>query len=294
LTLDAKGKVKIAGALADGTKVSGSSVASVTGTLIDDAENTDRVLVVPFAVSKSPYCFGGELRVMLKESEEGVVTPVIDSETVLIWNNDNADATYDGEEGWRENLTPVGGMYNTIVNLQSYYLSRTFELSVSEDLPEELLSEGYSFAADFSPAGLPVDVVGDAVSVAKKQIAKESGSNLADLENSVNPWDVKVSFKRATGIVSGTFNIWTEGFNTKGDIVQKEIKGLKHEGVLLLSRDSAAPLADDVWTSGYYLAPVNLPSGKKTRKWNCSLPFFIMAVDQGDVDWWENDWGTEE
>lgn len=74
-------------------------------------------------------------------------------------------------------------------------------------------------------------------------------------------------------------------------MVQKEIKGLKHNGVLFLSRDAEASLAGDIWTAGYYLAPATVPSGTKTRKWNCSLPFVIKAVDQGEIDWYADDWG---
>ena len=295
LTVDAKGKVKVAGALADGTKASGSATAALAGSISASPDNLDRELVIPFAMIKSPYCFGGEIRIFLQEAEDGVVTPVVDSTAFLTWNNDDAAATYAGENGWRETVTPVGGWYDTIVNLQAYYLNCAFQFDVSEDLPEELLADGYSFAASCSPNGMGVDVSGDTLSVAKKALVKQEGSStLVDLEASANPWDVKVTFKRATGIVGGTFSVWTEGTDAKGNLVQKEVKSLKHDGVLILSRDKEAPIAEAVWTAGYYLAPVTLKSGTKTRKWNCSRPFSIMAVDQGEIDWWANDWGEPD
>ena len=295
LTVDAKGKVKVAGALADGTKASGSATAALAGSVSASPDNLNRELVVPFALIKSPYCLGGEIRIFLQEDEDGGVTPVVDSTAYLTWNNDDAAATYGGETGWRETVTPVGGWYNTIINLQAYYLNCTFQLDVSDDLPDELLADGYSFAASCSPNGMGVDVSGDTVSVEKKTLVKQEGSStLVDLETSANPWDVKVSFKRATGIVGGTFSVWSEGTDARGNLVQKEIKSLKHDGVLILSRDTDAPIAEDVWTAGYYLAPVTLKSGTKTRKWNCSRPFSIRAVDQGEIDWWANDWGEPD
>ena len=292
LTLDAKGKVKVVGALADGTKVSGSATAALVGTINGNTLSYDLELIVPFVMSKSPYCFGGELRIFLQEGDDGSLTPVLDSTVPLVWNNDNAAATYSGEEGWREVVFPVGGWYDTLVSLQAYYLNYAFLFDVAEDLPEELLTSGFSFAASCTPNGMAVDVSGDSISVDKKSLVKMEGAKSAsDLENSINPWDVKVAFKRNTGIVSGSFNAWTEGFDAKGNYVQKEIKGLKHEGVLILNRDAEASLPEDVWTAGYYIVPTTLPDGKKTRKWNASLPFCIRAVDQGDIDWWADDWG---
>ena len=33
---------------------------------------------------------------------------------------------------------------------------------------------------------------------------------------------------------------------------------------------------------------------KKNRKWTFSAPFNILGRDQGDIDWWGDDWGTKE
>lgn len=297
LTIDAKGGAKVAGALADGTKVSVSAKASVMGPLDRSGVFADRTLIVPVYLAKKPYCFGGYLALSVPMEDDAEKVPVVDSTMSLVWNNDDAKLTYYGEQGWRETLTPVGGWYDKLINLQAYYLSCKFEFDVGEDLPVEALADGYSFIADCTPAGMSVNVAGDALSVDKKSLVKLTGSSTAyDFAKSVNPWNVSLSYKRATGLVTGKFSVWTEGEDKNGKTVDKEIANLKHEGVMLLSRAAEAPLAEDVWTAGYFLMPVTLKeendAGKTvTRKWTSSLPFNIRAIYEGDVDWWAKDWG---
>jgi hypothetical protein len=37
------------------------------------------------------------------------------------------------------------------------------------------------------------------------------------------------------------------------------------------------------------------PTTKKTstRSWTFSLPFNLIGIDQGDQNWWADDWGEE-
>ena len=104
----------------------------------------------------------------------------------------------------------------------------------------------------------------------------------------MNASNVKIAFKRATGVVSGTFDLWYEGVNAKGALEQKSVAGLKHEGVLLLSRGDSVALGDEVLSSGFFLAPQTFKEtvGKKTvtRKWTGSYRFDIRATPVA-VDW---------
>lgn len=283
LKIDTKGKAKVAGLLADGTtKPSYTSIVAVR----DDGDT----LLVPVFVARSPFCFGGTLK--LVRGEDGAY--VVDSSEMLLWNNDNATLTYDGEEGWRIELEPVGGYFNTVDNLQAHYLTHSFSVSADvEDISEEVLAKGYSFVAGVKADETVVSLVGNAFRTDKKNLVKDKDNNrLYDLGNSVNPCNVQVKLARATGLVTGSFSIWTE--NAEG--AQKEISNVKHNGVLLLMRDSMASLDVDVLSAGFFTQKMTLSyedaNGRtKRRNYTASLPFNLLAVDQGDPDWWADDWG---
>jgi len=288
VTVDAKGAAKVAGSLADGTSVSLSAVPFLLGDLGDDIDSRATVLVVPVYFAKGQTVFGGE--VLIAWEDEDADAPVVDSSSLLAWYNDDPSSTYGGKEGFGLEVVPAGGWYNTLFNLQAHYLTSQFELSVSDELPPELLAAGYQFAVGGVPTALPVTLTGDALSVDKRSLVKETESKTRyDLFESVNPWNVSVSFKRATGVLTGSFSIWADNGEK-----QSEIKNLKHAGVLLLSRggETSALLPDTAWTAGYYLAPTTIKEGSKSRKWNASLPFCItehpgMEVFDGIDNWGE-------
>ena len=221
---------------------------------------------------------------------------VVDSSEALVWNNDNAKLTYSGEEGYRIAIDPVGGWYDTVFNLQAYYLNYLFEVGTADiaEFPTETVAAGYQVVTDVQPNETDVDLSGNVFSTAKKALVK-SGA-LYDLVNSVNPCNVQLKFARATGLVTGSFSIWSE---KEDGSAQKEITGIKHNGVLLLARDVLAPLSDDVMSAGFCSKAVkvtdeNEETGKKTtRNWTFSLPFNLVGVDQGDINWWADDWGEE-
>ena len=274
LTIDTKGKVRVAGQLADGTtKPTGSSAVAICA---------DGSLKIPLFISKSPYCFGGTLT--LVKAADGKY--VVDSGTALLWNNDNAALTYLGEEGWRLEILPVGGYFNTVNNLQAYYKTCAFSVSTADvsEFPTEALAAGYSYVTDMQPNEMAVDLKGNAFATPKKTMVKLGKAN--DLVASVNPCNVQVKLVRATGLVSGTFSVWSESGSA-----QKEITGLKHQGVLILSRDEAAPIDPEIMSAGFFTQKVNLPDAGKKRAWTISLPFDILAVDQGEPDWYAEDWG---
>jgi len=285
LTLDAKGKAKLAGKLADGTAYSSSATAALSG------EEDDPSVRVPLYAQKGSWVFGGWLSV--KADENGVPVAAIDSpDTDLVWKNDDPASTFAGEDGFSLYLQPVGGWYDTVSNLQRSYLESdlSVDLPEGEDALEEImealaLGDGYAFAAQ--PSGQAVDLLGNALSVVKQTLVKDASKKLIDWEKSVNASNTKLTFKRATGIVSGTFDLWYEKKNDKDVVLeQKSISGLKHEGVLVLSRGDDGYLEDDVLSSGFFLAPQKLEyldaKGKKqSRTWNGSYRFDIKAVDVG-------------
>ena len=72
---------------------------------------------------------------------------------------------------------------------------------------------------------------------------------------------------------------------------------MKHNGVLILSRDAFAPLEDSVVAAGFCtkslkVTDVNEDTGKtSTRNWSFSLPFNLLGIELDEPDWWADDWG---
>ena len=290
MTLDAKGKAKLVGKLADGTAYSGSATAAFVG------EPDSPSIRVPLYACKGTSVFGGWLSI--RENDAGDLVAEIDApDTDLVWMNDDPASTREGEEGFRLYLQPVGGWYDTVSNLQRSYLGS--DLSVNLPEGEEALEEimdalalGSDYAFVAQPSGQTVDLVGNTLSVVKQTLVKDASKKLNDWAASANAANVKLAFKRATGIVSGSFDLWYEGTNAKG-FEQKSITGLKHEGVLVLMRGDDGYLEDDVLSSGFFLAPQKIKytdaKGKQqTRAWNGSYRFDIKAVDVAR-DWTDAD-----
>lgn len=297
LTIDNKGMVRAAGMLADGTTRPSLSVAACA-IKEDESSANGYSMYVPLFFARSPAVFGGELRLYAGESGEIVV----DSSRPLVWNNDNARLTYYGEEGYRLSLDPAGGWYDKVVNLQAYYLTRAFEVSApdaseffTEALTANSATKDYHFVDAVQPDGTAVDLAGDAFSTARKTLVR-SGT-LYDLAASSNPCNVQVKLARATGLVTGSFSLWSE--NEDGS-KQKEITGLKHFGVLVMNRDEAAPLDGEIVCAGFCTQSVRVSDYNETtrrtttRNVTASMPFNLLGVDQGEPDWWADDWGEPE
>ena len=289
LTVDAKGTTKVAGLLADGkTKISLS--AKACGLVADAASANGFSLRVPLFLAKSPYCFGGLLRLYARA--DGTI--VVDPADALMWNNDDKALAYDNAAGYQIALAPVGGWYDRVVNLQTYYLSRAFEIGTTDvtEYPSEFVATGNTLVVDVGPNGQVVDVAGNNITVEKQALVK--AGKLFDLGPSVNPSGVTVKFARATGLLSGSFMVWSVSAD---GLTQKQIKGIKFNGVAVLARDASSPLAEEVVAPGFFTQATTLtdiaPNGtKKTRKWTFSAPFNLLGVDQGAIDWWADDWGV--
>ena len=290
MTISNKGVVKLAGLLPDGTKISSSTAAALfpvnNGPL-------GYALYVPVYQAKSPYVLAGELWIEAVPTDPAALRPdgraydlVISRRLVsfLAWNNDNGSLTYDGRQGWRKELDPVGGWYDKIVNLQSYYRDYAYQVKTMEitEFPKEVLPSGYDFVA-VGPDGVGVELSGNGMAAPTRKLTK-TGKTYQWAE-AVNPCNVKVKLARATGIVSGTLSLWSEKSGTKP--VAKEITGFKHYGILTMDRDADNPLDGlyapdaEVFTTGFLLKDVKLPvTSKKTRTWKFSKSFdIVLPID---------------
>ena len=289
LTVDNKGTTKVAGMLPDGTKISTSVTAAP---LVADTSTLGFKLIIPVCCAKSPWTLGGQLAIVAAPLALGEERPdglsyslqVTADEGRLIWNNDNAAATYDAKQGWRCALEPIGGWYDKIVNLQSYYRDYAYEVGTAaiSEFPKELLPSGYSYVTAVELDGLDVTLSGNGLAAPTRQLVKQG--KIYDFANdaTVNPQNAKVKIARATGLVSGDFSLWSA---TADGTKQKEVKGFKHYGILTLGRMNGNTIDDlyddaEVLTTGFLLKPVSIPvTTKKSRTWNFSKPFDIVLPE---------------
>ena len=292
-TVSNKGTVKVAGKLADGTSISTSVTAAPI--LKDAGSPLGWKMLIPLYSAKSPYVLCGEVAIRsqnatnFQKGSPGVRPDgrawdlYAEPRGGLFWNNDNGALTYDGLQGWRIVLNGVGGWYDKIVNLQSYYRDYAYQVGRGDEItefPKEVLPSGYTnLVAAVGPDGEGVELSGNGMATASRKLVKNGKTYKFDDPATVNPCNVKVKFARATGIVSGTFSIWGENDeHTKA----KEVTGFKHYGVLTMDRKDWNDLETlyfdyEVFTAGFLLKDVKIPvTKKKTRTWKFSTPFDIV------------------
>ena len=279
LTLDAKGKVKIAGMLANGTAYSASSVV---GNL--DVFNGDPVVNVPLYSFKNPTLFGGWLTIRFPDDGDPVVTWKTSDD--IRWISEDAAAAYDGK-GFDLKIVPVGGYYDTVVSLQRYYLDDSFNvvfpyadnLANLRTILKATYGSTYDFVAEANPNMDFVDLIGDTLSAEKQKLVKNGSTYV--WEDCINAANVKLTLKRATGILNGTCDLWYEG-QKSGKTTAGKLSGLKHNGVLIMNREAEGPLQHDVWSAGSVVIPQSIKENGKTRKWNASFPFNIVVWTHSD------------
>lgn len=271
LRLDGSGVAQYAGLLADGTAVSGSSMIALRGDLSAPSAFS---AIIPIGCYATPWSFGGMIKLDWAKDGNGYTATVVDSRCAFEWNKDGVASSFGGD-GFRIEIRPTGGWYNTLVNLQTYYLSSDFSVEAQrvDGIPAEMLPSGQDYTADTMPHGVNAQLGRSSLTPDARVLVKKPDSDLYDLAASVNPWKVKTSFVPATGLLSGTFKAWSDG------ATQAQFATLNHYGVLLMNRDAYSPLDEDVWTAGFYLLPV-------TSNWTFSLPFNIRSIP-ADRDWTE-------
>jgi len=301
-TLDAKGSVKVAGSLADGSTFSCSAAAAFVS---ENGEYGEKTVLAPVYSAKGKAAFGGWLRLRLEpaanatldgqEIRGGADVPVAAAGSRFIWI-DAGDAAWDGMEatGFLETLEPAGGWYSTVVNLMAYYRNHYMYLTDPEEtgsLPYTLLEQtggAWEFSAwpgrNFNPedgraSGLYLDIgakgpVAEKTSLAYAVDGSGRRTQLADWAGSANPCKFTIAFKAPTGEFSGSFDIYASLYGDSGEeTAQKKLGSFKHKGVMVMARDPASSLlATDAAMSGFYLAPAKVKDEEtgKTFTWNAS------------------------
>lgn len=285
LTLDAKGKARLAGVLADGaTRIS----ASATVAYCSENENGEREASIPVYYGKGTSAFGGWLLIRLDEN--GV--PVVSSDSDMLWVNAATTATYAGDEGFTIGIEPVGGYYDTVLNLQTHYLDYEFNVAMDGfDLPDELLGSNEAYVCYPGLFGDTLNLLGQTITADKAvKTMRTDDRKLVDWSESVNPSGLTMSFNRATGVYSGRFDVYAGDASDGEETKQVKLGSYSHQGVLLLSRDeTSGELAfDDCVMPGFWTAALTIKDEEtnKTRKFTASLPFKIVP-EAIDHDWSE-------
>ncbi len=296
VTVDARGSARVAGQLADGTSISSSSTIGFLPEVDEDFDMTSifdeesdwedntwcSSAVIPVFYSRNKTAFGGWLFLTYDEENETIYA---DQEESFFWFEGDTTKTYEGTEGYSLELTPTGGWFDKTMQLYTYYLNQ--DVCVYSDLdgftvPEEAYPAGYDMCVcDFGTSPVTISFEQNKMSVAKRTLVKQEDSRtLNDFEASTNACNVSLSFTRATGIFSGSFGLWFEGEDKKGNTIQKELTGLKYQGVLTPVKDPGS--FNEVYPGmGYVLVPTKITENKKTRTWNASY-FFGLSAEEAD------------
>ena len=271
VTVDDKGAVKVSGVLADGkTKVS----SSATGYLAEGA-NGKPALVVPLYYGKGKIAFGGWL--VLQENDGGTIVARADSG--LVWINADVDATYEGRSGFRVGIEPMGGYYSKFFDLQAYYYGRNLSSGSVEF--DGLVPAIFGSKTVLCYPGLYDDylvLAGNTIKANRQtKVYRADNKKMLDWVKTVNPANISFTFKQATGLYSGSFEMYGGNDEAGKETSQTKIGSFKHQGVLVMNRDPAASLTfDDAAMPGFWLAPIKISS---KRTWTATLPFAIEPVE---------------
>ena len=244
VTIGSKGSAKVAGVLADGTKVSRSR------RLILDGGEGPAACVPFFAPLYTKKGWVGGL--LWLDPVARTVTTDRDAGWFVRWEKPGR-----GTEGFRMLLDACGGFYSTVPELAAGYL---FSAEVNEAAYH--YADGVAEPAAV-PDGVAVTAAGTRLAVARAAKPKkmvEEGVVWYDYDP-VNPAQATLSFAARTGIFKGRFTLWYE-YEAGGRPVLKGVKA-PYAGILTPLRDPV--FADLPAGMGHCLIPDSDPAFKALR-----------------------------
>ena len=222
LTVGAKGAVKVAGVLGDGTKVSTSSRLVLR-------EGSRPEAHVPFFVPlyMRKGWIGGLLRIDVLAR---TLASDCDSVQYVLWEKPGR-----GADGILEQLDACGGFYGTGASLASAYL---FGAETEGTVYFDALGEPRDWSV--LPETVPVTAAGASLSVAKgakpKKVSEEG--DVSYEYDEVNPANVTLTFASRTGLFKGKFNLYCDYEDATGKVVHKAVS-VPYAGVLAPVRGGA-------------------------------------------------------
>lgn len=241
--VDAKGGVKIIGAFPNGKSVSASGLANVQG---DGAG--EPCVVLPLCVSSGTGVLAGFVR-LAPDAQTGKWA----ADGVFRWNSVDPADVLTGEARM-ELLKPVGGAYAPAANVQEALQTDALAAHIEEEgIFDAGLQDGETGIS--FPEAFQVGVAKTGFSTSARRLVRDGeNSGRIDWENSVNPFNFKLRLKPATGVLSGSVDVW---YREAGAAKEKS-KSAKLTGVLLQTQRS-----DDPWPlTGVGTVSLTAPKGK--------------------------------
>ena len=269
LTAAKTGVVRLAGVLADGTSWSSSAALLASQEIEDSGSGVSTNVIVRllvYAVPSAYHSAGGlcGLLRLVTDATSGEMCAVSDEAMPLHWWNEAGTSVYgyDPESetnGFDTVLGASGGFYDTVMNLQTWYLGRTLTFGAfggatfapaGYNGTDDAVS-GYTLV-DETPEGLMVAVAPQTLTVAKKAVTYvDAQSKVIDFDASVNPCGLTLAYTRATGLMSGGFTLYYQSA-TPG--AAYKTKSCKYKGVLTPMRVMAGAW-ERTEGQGFYLIP---------------------------------------
>jgi hypothetical protein len=244
LTIGNKGVVKVAGVLADGTRVSRSL------SLQSDGTSATIPLFVPLYSKKGSL--SGRLALDLTAG-----TLKVSDATLLYWHNPGRR----GIDGFTEMLEVCGGRFEMAGALDAAPLWLS---ALAGDVAYYVGDELYDWVGQ--PDKVPLNVNGGRLLITKgvkpKKISdRESGAVWYEYDE-VNPTVATFSLAARSGIFKGKFTLWCDYEDAKGKLIHKGVN-IPYSGIMVPRRDaSAAALATGL---GHCLVPETNPGFKALR-----------------------------
>ena len=326
LTVADTGVAKLSGVLADGKTWSSATTLLYPGsTFASDNQALVYVYAQPIAYNKN----GGLCGSLIITADSDTVTSNIIDSAMQWWNfaptsvSGADDSTLSETSGFLNAVGAYGGFYDTVMNLQTYYLCRklTFDDSsvfpATNSLPRDYdglygLSK-YCLVTNsddelrFMPFGTQLTVGAQAFSVPAKNIVRKTsytatGSSFANIdeENSVNLSGLTIRLARATGLLAGSFVLNYERIGTSS----LRTRTVSFKGVHTTVRPAAVPEAepdpaDDapisrIEADGFYLIPdtssyIDNTGRNHPYSFDWSFPFELNSVEAHDRTWCQED-----
>ncbi len=312
ITLDNKGRYKVAGKLGDGTPLTQGGVLFLhPDTTLEKPVLCALIYSAPSAYSGGRFagvvCFGDL-------NTNGVVDAFLGYGEKFVWSSLNPQSVpqYDDENpGFESTLSVIGGWYSKTANLSAYYSGKTLSVGDLDEPPalaymqsvmetedgktvtttSEETAEADSWQAETNlTVFVTANGAGFKVPAADlKLLEREAdGKPVYNYDSAVNPNALKVSFNRATGVMSGSFKVYYDyatKIDTRSDpekVTWKQTQVLASYAAILLLEQ--AEENSELVADGYYLLPDTAAyetAAGTMRKYSLkrSYPFNVLSEE---------------
>ena len=255
LTVKDGGAVALAGKLADGTVLSGASTLIVIA-----GGDAGEAAYVPFLfpLYSAKGVFSGVLEILQAASAPTGNVVLADGGFIQSWAYPGKAPTAipaQTEDRFTLSLGTSGGWYNTLADLRAHYSNAVFAADAAS-VSNTYTSGAYTttvgiVASELPEQALRFDAKTGAVSLSagKAPVYDKVASNYVYAVT--NPAVATMTATKATGLFSGTFNLYYEYRDQKGALQLKTVS-VSHEGALTPTR--AEPDREPAG-QGFYLVP---------------------------------------